>query len=120
MSTCASCAPDHRLRITPTLAGVSEPTVAELRKQLDELTIRDAARLRRRLKNLRGAKPDKLARLAEQIAAGQALVATRRAALPMITYPDLPVSERRHELADAIRANQVVVVAGETGSGKTT
>ena len=91
-----------------------------MRKQLDELTIRDAARLGRRLKNLRGAKPDKLARLAEQIAAGQALVATRRAALPTITYPDLPVSERRQELADAIRSNQVVVVAGETGSGKTT
>src|SRR4029079_4038243 len=106
--------------ITPTLAGVSQPTVAELRKQLDELTIRDAARLGRRLKSLRGAKPDRRARLAEQIAAGRALVATRQAALPTITYPDLPVSERREELADAIRTNQVVVVAGETGSGKTT
>src|SRR6478735_1614334 len=106
--------------ITPTLAGVSEPTVAELHKQLDELTIRDAARLGRRLKNLRGAKPDRLARLAEQIAAGRALVATRQAALPTITYPDLPVSEHRDELAAAIREHQVVVVAGATGSGKTT
>ena len=38
-----------------------------------------------------------------------------------ITYPpDLPVSQRRDDIARAIRANQVVIVAGETGSGKTT
>ena len=74
---------------------MSEPTVAELRKRLDGLTIRDAARLGRRLKNLRGAKPDKLARLAEQIAAGRGAGRHPTAALPTITYPDLPVSERR-------------------------
>ncbi len=37
-----------------------------------------------------------------------------------ITYPDLPVSSRRDDIAAAIRDHQVVVVAGETGSGKTT
>ncbi|MEQ4618084.1 MAG: ATP-dependent RNA helicase HrpA [Corticimicrobacter sp.] len=38
-----------------------------------------------------------------------------------ITYPeDLPVSARREEIARAVRANQVVIVSGETGSGKTT
>jgi ATP-dependent RNA helicase HrpA len=38
-----------------------------------------------------------------------------------ITFPaDLPVSQRRAEIADAIRAHQVVILAGETGSGKTT
>jgi ATP-dependent helicase HrpA len=37
-----------------------------------------------------------------------------------ITYPDLPVSARRDDIAAAIRDHQVVVVAGETGSGKTT
>jgi ATP-dependent helicase HrpA len=42
------------------------------------------------------------------------------AALPTITYPDLPVSARRDDIAAAIRDHQVVVVAGETGSGKTT
>jgi ATP-dependent helicase HrpA len=41
--------------------------------------------------------------------------------LPPITYPaDLPVAEQRAEIAAAIAANQVVVIAGETGSGKTT
>ena len=46
---------------------------------------------------------------------------SRRAALPTITYPEqLPVSARREEIKAAIRDNQVVIVAGETGSGKTT
>ena len=41
--------------------------------------------------------------------------------LPPITYPEsLPVSARRAEIAEAIRAHQVVIVCGETGSGKTT
>ena len=38
-----------------------------------------------------------------------------------ITYPpDLPVSQRRDDIAAAIAAHQIVIVAGETGSGKTT
>lgn len=102
------------------LAGVSEPSAKQLRSRLDSLTIRDAARLGRRLKNLRGATPAKLQQLSDQIAGAEALVAGRRAAVPRIGYPDLPVSERRHDIAEAISANQVVVVAGETGSGKTT
>ncbi|WP_257210351.1 ATP-dependent RNA helicase HrpA [Actinomyces ruminis] len=48
-------------------------------------------------------------------------IESRRAAVPLITYPEeLPVSARREEIANAIRDNQVVIVAGETGSGKTT
>jgi len=38
----------------------------------------------------------------------------------LISYPDLPISVRRDEVLAAIRAHQVVVLAGETGSGKTT
>nr|WP_090277515.1 ATP-dependent RNA helicase HrpA [Mycolicibacterium komanii]CRL72080.1 ATP-dependent helicase HrpA [Mycolicibacterium komanii] len=99
---------------------MSGPSVAQLRKRLDGLTIRDAARFGRRLRQLRGADPEKIAKLAEQIAAAEGLVATRVAAVPTITYPDLPVSERRDEIAKAINEHQVVIVAGETGSGKTT
>ncbi|OBK77069.1 ATP-dependent RNA helicase HrpA [Mycobacterium sp. 1164985.4] len=99
---------------------MSEPSVAQLRKRLDGLTIRDAARFGRRLRQLRGADPEKIAKLAEQIAAAEGLVATRAAAVPTITYPDLPVSERRDEIAKTINEHQVVIVAGETGSGKTT
>ena len=48
-------------------------------------------------------------------------MAARAASVPTIRYPDeLPVSQRRDEIAAAIAAHQVVIVAGETGSGKTT
>lgn len=92
----------------------------ELYQRLEALTFRDEARLRRRLRSLRGDDPAKLEPIAQQIAAAEALVATRLAAVPQITYPDLPVSDLRHDIAAAISDNQVVVVAGETGSGKTT
>lgn len=40
--------------------------------------------------------------------------------LPQIDYPDLPVAQRRDEIMEAMRGHQVVIVVGETGSGKTT
>ena len=41
--------------------------------------------------------------------------------LPPVTFPEeLPVSGKRDDIANAIRDNQVVIVSGETGSGKTT
>ena len=47
--------------------------------------------------------------------------ARRRNPVPPITYPeDLPVSGRREEIARALAAHQVIIVSGETGSGKTT
>lgn len=88
-----------------------------LRTKLDDLTFRDASRLGRRLKGLHGDAPDALIK---QFAAAEALVLTRQAAVPEITYPDLPVTDSRAELAKAISDNQVVIVAGATGSGKTT
>src|SRR5450759_3886324 len=57
----------------------------------------------------------------ESPAARTARTARRLAAMPKITYPDdLPVAARRDDIAAAIRDHQVVIVAGETGSGKTT
>ena len=48
-------------------------------------------------------------------------LAARAAAVPALTYPaELPVSARREDIAAAVRDHQVVIVAGETGSGKTT
>ena len=45
----------------------------------------------------------------------------RRAARPALTYDEaLPVNVRRQEIGEAIERNQVVVICGETGSGKTT
>ena len=47
-------------------------------------------------------------------------VSARHKTLPQINYPDLPVSARSEEIRELIEDNQVVVIAGETGSGKTT
>ncbi|WP_328363498.1 ATP-dependent RNA helicase HrpA [Mycobacterium sp. NBC_00419] len=114
------CEPTHILARVSGRSSDELREVRELRARLDGLTIRDAARLGRRLKSLRDVTPEKVAQIAEQVAAAEALIATRTAAVPAITYPDLPVSERRDDLARAISEHQVVVVAGETGSGKTT
>ena len=103
------------------MSQANSAQVRALRARLDGLTYRDAARLGRRLKSLRsevGAAT--LAELDGQIGAAERLVSARSAAVPVISYPDLPVSECRDELAAAIARHQVVVVAGETGSGKTT
>src|SRR6478735_5041004 len=72
-------------------------------------------------------RPDRLTpeqraeRDAARQAAREARMARRRAAMPTVTYPeDLPVAARKDDIAAAIRDHQVVIVAGETGSGKTT
>ncbi|MFI6866853.1 ATP-dependent RNA helicase HrpA [Nocardia sp. NPDC050406] len=93
-------------------------TSRELRSRLADLSIRDEYRLRRRLDKVRGGD---LTALEAEIDAAAARVATRRTAVPTIRYPEqLPVSARRDDIAKAIAEHQVVIVAGETGSGKTT
>ncbi|HSN07096.1 MAG TPA: ATP-dependent RNA helicase HrpA [Candidatus Angelobacter sp.] len=98
---------------------------AGLRRRLDAVMLRDRRRLTRRLESARrqrdgAARSRALERLADDVARAEARLAARRASIPTITYPDLPVSARRDDIAAAIRDHQVVVVAGETGSGKTT
>ncbi|MBL7258401.1 ATP-dependent RNA helicase HrpA [Paractinoplanes lichenicola] len=101
-------------------------TTPELRNRLAELLPRDSHRLGRRLEGTRRIK-DETARAAalDEISAeidraGERLAA-RVASVPPISYPEsLPVSQRKDDIAAAIRDHQVVVVAGETGSGKTT
>jgi len=103
------------------VSQASGDDVRAVRARLDGLTLRDAARLGRKLKSLHSpVDAEKMAALNRQIDVAQAVVAARKAAVPAISYPDLPVSALRGELADAIAAHQVVIVAGETGSGKTT
>ncbi|MGC4994071.1 ATP-dependent RNA helicase HrpA [Nocardia salmonicida] len=89
-----------------------------LRTRLAEVSLRDEHRLRRKLDR---ARPDDLPAIEAEVATAETRVANRRAALPQVTYPEqLPVSARRDDIAAAIAAHQVVIVAGETGSGKTT
>ncbi len=90
----------------------------------DTLTA-DARRLRslsRELRHAIGAKREKVqADLAALLAASRSAVAERRGRLPKPEFqPNLPVNERRGDIAELIAKNQVVIVCGETGSGKTT
>ncbi|MFI8417052.1 ATP-dependent RNA helicase HrpA [Serratia sp. NPDC078593] len=99
---------------------------AALSSQLDDLMLRDQQRLRRRLQGARKVKsPDAQQAVAleieNDIAVAWQKVQTRAASCPKITYPpSLPVSQKKQDILKAIRDHQVVIVAGETGSGKTT
>ena len=84
----------------------------------------DRLRLRRDLRRL-PKRPRSLDELPEAlrlaIADSAARLIARREALPRPDFPpELPVNQRRDEIAAAIRDHQVVIVCGETGSGKTT
>ncbi|MCP3782027.1 ATP-dependent RNA helicase HrpA [Micromonospora sp. A3M-1-15] len=109
----------------PAAPAVPE-TVRDLHRRLPALMFRDQRRLQRRLDGARKLRDPQrresaLAEIATDVARAEARLAARRAAVPTVTYPaQLPVSERKDDIAAAIRDHQVVIVAGETGSGKTT
>src|SRR5271166_2963465 len=76
------------------------------------------AEARARRSGSRGGRSATQSERAQALAAARA---ARRAAMPPISYPpELPVSQRKDEILEAIRDHQVVIIAGETGSGKTT
>jgi ATP-dependent helicase HrpA len=100
-----------------------------LGNRIDACMRRDEHRLRMRLQHLRQqaepqgqtAPEDALRRLAEEIDRSAEVRAKRLANLPKPAFPEeLPVVQRRDEIARAIAENQVIVLSGETGSGKTT
>ncbi len=103
-----------------------KPALGDLRGRMAQLTLRDERRFARRLDGLRKIRDEHklaaaLADIRAGVAAAEDLVARRWANVPTPKYPDeLPVSQRKDEIAAAIRDHQVVIVAGETGSGKTT
>src|SRR5262245_8645742 len=115
----------------PILAGVmgTSPQRARfsgLRERIAGLAMRDQRRLRRRLDRARkvreqAALDDVLDKVELEILEAEQRVQARRARLPAVSYPaELPVSQRKDDLLAAIRDHQVDIVAGETGSGKTT
>lgn len=87
---------------------------------------RDQRRLRRRLDGVRRvrsreAREKIIAEILADAERAEERLARRRRAVPEITYPEsLPVSQRKDDILAAIRDHQVVIIAGETGSGKTT
>ncbi|GAB3424117.1 ATP-dependent RNA helicase [Flindersiella endophytica] len=101
------------------------PSIGGLRRRLPDLMLRDRRRLSRRLDGVRKSGTEKAAKAIEQLAkdvdAAERRVAQRRANAPAVTYPpELPVAQHKDDIAAAIRDHQVVIIAGETGSGKTT
>ncbi|WP_066952396.1 ATP-dependent RNA helicase HrpA [Streptomyces lushanensis] len=99
---------------------------ADLQTLLADVSLRDAQRLGRRLEGARRIrKPEARQAVLDEIAgeAGKAgeRMRLRGARVPAVTYPEqLPVSQKKDTILEAIRDHQVVIVAGETGSGKTT
>lgn len=103
------------------------PALDELNSALDDVMPADRVALRARLAGLRrraqkGQPVDRgLPALAADIEAARHRRAQRAGRLPRPEYPlDLPVVARREDIKAAIAAHQVVIVCGETGSGKTT
>ena len=95
---------------------MAEANVRELGALIDQAMIRDRFRFRRELHAKK-----KRTSLARKVSASVALAEQRRDRLPEPTFPEnLPVSARFDEITRAIADHQVVVIAGETGSGKTT
>jgi ATP-dependent helicase HrpA len=117
---------EHQLAI-PTDVPTQSEQLKTLDKQLEHsVTSRDLYPLRKQLRNM-------IQRLEEnfsisnqwqkwRIKVNKSLLKVEKRAqqLPQISYPDLPVSARAEEIFDLIKRHQVVIIAGETGSGKTT
>lgn len=103
------------------------PAIDTLLNNLDQTMLADRHRLRRQLHDMRkksGAGEMDEARLSQWLERFQASVArveARRNSVPTMRYDDqLPIAAKREEIKEALRKHQVLVIAGETGSGKTT
>ncbi|MTD91359.1 ATP-dependent RNA helicase HrpA [Corynebacterium hiratae] len=94
-------------------------TREDLYNALTTVSSSDERAFRRRLRKARS--PKALAAIGADIASAQEKVSAIDVNVPSISYPEqLPVTGRRDDIAEAIENNQVVIIAGETGSGKTT
>ncbi|MGL6196019.1 MAG: ATP-dependent RNA helicase HrpA [Thermoguttaceae bacterium] len=108
------------------------PAFHVFRRDINQCMLVDRNGLRKRLQSLehdlkRGTDEEnekyrrKVELLAADIRKSKEQVSQRRKSVPRITYDaDLPVVARKDEIADLIKKNQVVVICGETGSGKST
>ncbi len=98
----------------------------QLSQQLSQCLNQDRHACKRQLDRLKsdyqkGKNPDdQLSALASSIERSVALRNKRLASIPALTFPDLPVTGKKDDIAELIKNHQVVVVCGETGSGKTT
>ncbi|MFT6311041.1 MAG: ATP-dependent helicase HrpA, partial [Porticoccus sp.] len=100
--------------------------ISVLTNKLEQVACKDYLRLSKQLYKVsqrlgKGMPSDKIvSQLVSDIDASINLVVARRQQIPILSYPDLPVAQRVDDILSALAANQVVIIAGETGSGKTT
>ena len=100
--------------------------INQLSKQLQSCMNVDKHRFKRQLDRLRtdarkGNDPaTKLTDLSGKIEHSISKRNQRKTSIPKIEYPDLPVTAKKDEIAKLIQNNQVLILCGETGSGKTT
>ncbi|MFA3790427.1 ATP-dependent RNA helicase HrpA [Aliiglaciecola sp. SL4] len=98
------------------------PTRENLQKQLSECLGSDIFRLQKRINRLVKGKSTDAQWLSVATAIEESILLRqfKQENIPDIKYPDLPVSEHKDAIGEAIANHQVVIIAGETGSGKTT
>ncbi|BCK21135.1 ATP-dependent RNA helicase HrpA [Vibrio cholerae] len=113
----------------PTPDSAAQPkanSAASLKMALGECLIKDRFRFSKRIDGASKIKNESARNavfdeIALDIAQSMMVVEQRKQQMPKIEYPALlPVSQKRDDIAQAIAHHQVVIVAGETGSGKTT
>lgn len=113
----------------PTPDSAAQPkanSAASLKKALGECLIKDRFRFSKRIDGASKIKNESARNavfdeIALDIAQSMMVVEQRKQQMPKIEYPALlPVSQKRDDIAQAIAHHQVVIVAYETGSGKTT
>ncbi|ELN9000262.1 ATP-dependent RNA helicase HrpA [Vibrio cholerae] len=113
----------------PTPDSAAQPkanSAASLKKALGECLIKDRFRFSKRIDGASKIKNESARNavfdeIALDIAQSMMVVEQRKQQMPKIEYPALlPVSQKRDDIAQAIAHHQVMIVAGETGSGKTT
>ena len=106
---------------TTSPADWTEPGRASLARRIDEVLVRDRRHLRARLRRLGSGDRAARRRLEAAIERSRAALAARAARLPVPEFPPaLPITAERFAIVSALERHPVVVVRGETGSGKTT
>jgi ATP-dependent RNA helicase HrpA len=109
---------------------MSMPTnthIQQLKKAIAHIMLKDRFAARRKIQSIQSrlntskAVEPLIVKLEKQIDASSAQYQLRLQSKPTTNYPEaLPVSQKRDEIIEAIKSNQVIVICGETGSGKTT
>lgn len=98
-------------------------TTKQLKLLIEQCMLFDRFRFTKKLKMLSRDKTaaKKLENLKDQIASSMQRANSRHTTKPVPSFPaNLPINQRQEEICKAIEENQVIILCGETGSGKTT